>query len=230
MTTPDRPPPCKRYLSYLSELHIESAPSKDNPHLSVSLIRGRYQLSTANAVYSYEDLYDNFFDAFRRTAFHRLPGRRALLLGLGLGSIPLMLEQHFQRQFQYTAVEIDESVIYLAQKYVLSRLSAPMELIAADAFAFVQQCQERFDLIAMDVFLDDIIPDHFKTVDFLQQLADLLEPNGLLLYNCLAYTPKDIAQAQQFYESTFQTVFKSGTYLPLRVNWMFFSDQDILLL
>ncbi|MEL6944963.1 MAG: hypothetical protein AAFO82_20090, partial [Bacteroidota bacterium] len=50
-------PRWKRWWSYLSEIHIESAPNEINPHLYVSLRNGRYQLSTANAIYSYEDLY-----------------------------------------------------------------------------------------------------------------------------------------------------------------------------
>ena len=49
----------KRWLSYLFEIHVESTSSDYNPHLHVSLNNGRYQLSTANAIYSFEDLYDN---------------------------------------------------------------------------------------------------------------------------------------------------------------------------
>ena len=50
----------KRLLSHLFEIHIESTSSEYNPHLYVSLRKGRYQLSTANAIYSFEDLYYNF--------------------------------------------------------------------------------------------------------------------------------------------------------------------------
>ena len=50
-----RPPRWKQWLSYLFEMHIESAASEYNPHLYVSMKQGRYQLCTANAIYSYED-------------------------------------------------------------------------------------------------------------------------------------------------------------------------------
>ena len=118
-------PRWKRLLSYFVEFHIESAPSELNPHLYVSLNRGRYQLCTANAVYSFADLYDNFVKAFQRLQPAQLPIREVLLLGFGLGSIPLMLEKKFHCRIRYTGVEADESVIWLAGKYALPELQSP---------------------------------------------------------------------------------------------------------
>ena len=95
---PIKPPFWKKILSYFFEFHIESAPSEINPHLYVSLNRGRYQLSTANAIYSFEDLYDNFFDAFKKVNLDQYPIKNVLVLGLGLGSIPLMLEKNLKKK------------------------------------------------------------------------------------------------------------------------------------
>jgi len=162
-------PRWKYYLSYLTELHIESAPSEHNPHLYVSLRKGRYQLATANAIYSYGDLYDNFSDAFQTINLEGI--ENALLLGFGLGSIPYMLEKKFHKEYYYTGVEIDENVLYLANKYVLPELHSPISLLPTDAATYVSYCQEQFDLICMDVFLDDTIPAIFETKTFLQQLV-----------------------------------------------------------
>ncbi|MEO1623779.1 MAG: methyltransferase domain-containing protein, partial [Bacteroidota bacterium] len=205
------------------ELHIESAPSPHNPHLYVSLRKGRYQLSTAHAIYSHEDLYDNFSGAFEQLQLDRLPGKEVLLLGFGLGSIPIILEK-MGHQFQYTAVEIDESVIYLASKYALPQISSPVQLICADAEVFVAQCARQFDLIAVDVFLDDLIPAPFEANGFLEQLRDLLSPGGLLLYNRLAYTPQDVDSARNFYQQSFVSVFPEGRYLDIRGNWVLLND------
>ena len=110
-------PKWKRLLSYLFEIHIESTSSDYNPHLYVSLQKGRYQLSTANAIYSFEDLYDNFSDAFKEIDLDQLNVQNVLILGFGLGSIPIILEQKFNKKYFYTGVEIDEEVLYLANKY-----------------------------------------------------------------------------------------------------------------
>lgn len=210
----------KILLSYLTELHIESAPSEINPHLYVSLSKGRYQLSTANAVYSYGDLYDNYRKIFERMNLPNSQIEKVLILGFGLGSVPFMLEKKFEQKYHYTGIEIDENVVYLAEKYVISELNSPIEIYCADAFSFVMQTSEKFDLIAMDVFLDDIIPNNFQSQEFLIALKDLIEENGLLLYNRLSLTEQDQNDTQAFYESEFLTVFPNGTYLDVGGNWM----------
>jgi len=216
-------PAWKKYLSYFFELHVESAPSEINPHLYVSLRRGRYQLSTANAIYSYADLYDNFTLTFKQL---KMPARdkEVLILGFGLGSIPYMLEKKFAKKYTYTAVEIDENVLYLANKYVLPELTSAITTIPTDAFAYAHYCHDRYDLICMDVFLDDIVPDNFETEHYLVQLANLLNPNGILLFNKLAANKRDKEQAAEFYK-LFKKVFPKGTYLDVNGNWMLVNEE-----
>lgn len=222
-----RPPFWKRWLSYFIEFHIESAPSDYNPHLYVALRLGRYQLCSENAVYSYEDLYSNFFDAFQTLNIQELPIKRVLILGLGLGSIPYMLERNFSQDYTYTAVEIDDSVIYLAQKYVLHKLTSPITCVQADAFAFVQQARETYDMICMDIFLDDVVPRKFGSLAFLENLSTLLSPNGLLLYNRLSLTPDDQEETLRFYHERFKQVFPQGTYLDVNTNYMLLNRNDL---
>lgn len=221
-------PTWKKWLSYLFELHIESAPSEINPHLYVSLRRGRYQLCTANAIYSFEDLYDNFVKAFERLDLEKIKGQRVLILGFGLGSIPLILEQKFGCEFTYTAVEIDESVLYLANKYTIPKLQSPINFINADAFAYAMQTEEKFDLICMDVFLDDVIPERFHKDDFLQRLQQLLHTDGLLMYNCLALTEKDLNITEKFYYNHFVSNFPQGKNIDVDGNWILVNDRTFL--
>jgi len=218
----------KVWLSYLMELHVESAASSYNPHLYVSLKNGRYQLSTAHAVYSYEDLYSNFRRAFKATDLDKLPGGEVLVMGLGLGSIPLMLEQTFHKDYRYTAVEVDEAVLHLAQKYVLDDLESSLEVIQADAYVFVEQCSTTFDLICMDIFLDDTVPTKFEEPAFLENLRDLLNPDGLLLYNRLAASKKDKRRSRLFYERQFLPVFPEATFLDVGGNYILFSRKTML--
>ncbi|RMG85870.1 MAG: methyltransferase domain-containing protein, partial [Bacteroidetes bacterium] len=199
-----KPPLWKKLLSYLTEIHLESAPSDINPHLYVSLSRGRYQLSTANAIYSYADLYDNYRQAFERLDLPRRRIERVLVLGFGLGSVPWLLEKTFKQNYHYTGVEIDENVIYLANKYVLPELQSPVEIFCADAFAFAFQHAEQYDLIAMDVFLDDLVPPHFEDTAFLEALRALLRDDGFLLYNRLALTDEDRRLSRRFFEVSFK--------------------------
>lgn len=218
-------------MSYLWELHVESASSELNPHLYVSLKNGRYQLSTANAVYSYADLYDNFVKAFQAVPLDELPGDEALILGLGLGSIPVILEKKMGRRYYYTAIEADEAVIDLASRYALPDLQSNIQLICADAYAYVMQSNPEemtYDLICMDIFEDDKVPELFETPELLSQLGALLSPGGLLLYNRLALSAADIQLTRDFYYNTFVKVFPEGAYLDVDGNWILLNDRQWL--
>jgi predicted membrane-bound spermidine synthase len=210
----------KKWLSYFFEFHIESAPSKYNPHLYVSLKNGRYQLCTAHAVYSFEDLYTNFFQAFQQLELDQREIKDVLVLGLGLGSIPHMLENNFQQNYRYTLVEIDENVIALAEKYCLSRLSSPTMTIQADAYAFVLQNRDQYDLICMDIFLDDVIPSQFESPAFLEALKSALSDHGLLLYNRLYRQKEDKQKTTAFFDGPFSVTFPDAQYLNVSGNWI----------
>lgn len=223
-----RQPLWKRWLSYIYELHIESASSEFNPHLYVSLRDGRYQLCTANAIYSFEDRYDNFTEAFKFIDLDKIPGKRVLILGFGLASVPIILEKKLDKKYHYTGIEIDEEVLYLANKYAMDELDSNFDLVAADAHAFVMMCQEQYDMVIMDVFFDDLIPDEFETSEFLERLKAITKPDGLMLYNRLAFNDRDIKLTKTFYENTFSKVFQNGTFLAVKGNWMLVNNQGFV--
>lgn len=219
-------PAWKKYLSYLLELHIESASSEYNPHLYVSLRKGRYQLSTANAVYSFGDLYSNFSRTFDRWNWQQHPVNNVLLLGLGLGSIPVILEQTHQQDCHYTAVEIDEAIVDMAYRYVLKGLDSAVEMIVADAAIAVQQLpQKSYDLICVDIFDDDVVPKVFEQTEFLQSARALLQSNGVLLFNRLAANPEDWEASHRFYDETFRAVFPQSHCLDVGGNFILVSDK-----
>lgn len=215
-----KPAQWKIWLSYLFEQHLESTSSAYNPYLSVSLVRGRYQLNTANAVYSFADLYTNFRMAFQQLEINKQPINDVLILGFGLGSIPYMLERVFNCHFNYTAVEIDEEVLYLAHQYALPEIASPIEMITANAFDYAAQCETQYDLICMDVFVDDIIPEDFETLDFLRDLKRLLSPQGILLYNRLSYSNEDKKKSRFFLEEIFRKIFPEAIYIDTESNWI----------
>lgn len=210
----------KKYLSHLVPFTIEVTEGTHNHYLEVLYSRGRYQLNTENAIYSFEDLYINYYQAFEALKIQDRAIKNVLILGFGLGSIPVMLERNFKQHYHFTGVELDEEVLILANKYGISGLSSPIELICADAIQFTRQCSRTFDMICMDVFKDAKVPLAFETLDFLEDLKSLIAPNGLLLYNRMAHNEVQKAANQQFFEQRFATVFPEGRSLELGSNWM----------
>lgn len=213
----------KKWLSYLTEVPIEITSSEINEHLEVLYSKGEYQLCTEDAIYSYGKRYDNFFQAFEKIDIHD-GHKKCLVLGLGLASIPWMLERHFRKDLSYTAVEIDEEIIHLASKYVLDEIKSEMTVVQADALHYVHTCNERFDIITMDIFLSAQIPQEFEAFGFLKELSTLLEEDGILLINRLYYFENDKRDTERYYHQKFKKVFPEGKELPILGNWILIND------
>jgi spermidine synthase len=218
----------KRLLSYVSEVNIETSESEHNPFLRIVLKNGQYQLCTANAIYSYGDRYDNFSKAFEKMDLDKLKIENVLILGFGLGSIPLMLEKMFHKKYDYTAVEIDHEVLRLANEYVVKDLNSYINFQILDAYTYAAFCEEKFDMICMDVFLDDAVPSALEQDDFLHFLQDMLTENGVLLFNKLAFHTKDKQQALAFYNNHFKRIFKKAGYLDVQGNYILLNRMDCM--
>ena len=221
-------PSWKRFLSYFYGFKLECTSSEVNPKLDLYLKQGRYQLCTPHAVYSYGDLYDNFTRSFDAIDLDLLDIKRVLVLGFGLGSIPTILEDVFEKKYHYTAVEIDCKVIDLAKKYVLPEMKSSIDLICADAYKFVMNSKEKFDLITMDIFLDDIVPSEFEREEFLTKLKAMLTGEGVLLYNRLSSHKEEKKATKNFFDKTFLPAFPQSTYLDVDGNWMLLNRMDAL--
>ncbi len=200
----------KKWLSYLHPLTLERLSSPKNPQLAVVLDRGRLQLLSGNAIYSWDDLYHNFTLAFGQLDLHNRPIAEVLVLGLGLGSVPFILEKIYGCHYHYTAVEWDEAVVYLASKYTLPRLKSRIDIVVGNADVFVQATEAHFDLIAVDIFEDDHTPASFESVAFLEACRQRLRPKGLLLYNRLYNSDANRQASQVFYRQVFCRVFEEA--------------------
>jgi len=206
--------------SYFVDVHIESTSSVYNDELDVLYVRGEYQLVTPDAIYSYGKKYDNFFEAFKRIKIGNYDIENVLLLGLGLGSIPYMLEAYFGREYSYTAVEVDDDIIYLASKYVLNDLQSNVTTVCTDALHFVELDTAKYDFVAMDVFVSDYIPEEFETEGFLRALAERIADGGLLLFNRLYLFEKDRRKTKKYFDRVFKKVFPQGRYIEVNGNWI----------
>ena len=225
-----RIPRYRRWLSYLTEQVLETASSPHNAYLQVSLVHGRLQLVAEDAIYSFGDYYLNFRKLFVRLAFDRLPERaEVLVLGLGLGSIPELLEKHHGRDYRYVAVEIDPVIVELAAAYSLPALDSPLEVVVADAAAFLSLDTRRYDLICVDVFQDATIPEHLNGPEFLERLRAALRPGGAVVYNRLASTAADRRAARRYYEEVFLNVYPRAEIFDSGGNFLLLNDGEFLL-
>lgn len=221
-------PMWKRWLSHVAPLTIEETGSEYNPELTVRLDKGRIQLLSGNAIYSWEDLYHNFARALETVDPVKRNPKKILLLGLGLGSVPYLLEKTYGLRCHYVSVDWDEAVAELAEKYTLSQLSSTTEVVIADATVFVAVCEETFDWIVVDIFEDNTTPESVEDEDFLSDCRALLRPGGLLLFNRLYHSDRDKILTERFYEEKFKKTFPEGWKIDTKGNWILCFEQPAL--
>ena len=217
----------KKLISNFKEVVLEETGSEHNPLLVVLLYKGRYQLCTEKAIYSYEDKYDNFRTAFDQIQVEKKKIDNVLLLGLGLGSIPFMLEKIYYVDTEYVAVEIDEVICQLADKYVLSDLESSIQIYPMDAMNYFEWYDHRYDMIAMDIFQSAEVPQEFESKEYFEKMKSRLNEGGIILYNRLSNTDKDKAKNKSF-ETRWKEVFPQGGIIDCKNNLIFINDLGLI--
>lgn len=223
-------PTWRYWLSYFWDQTLEVTSSEHNDYLEVGLVNGRLQLTAEDAIYSFGDYYLNFRKVFHRFDFAALPEQsEVLVLGLGLGSIPELLGELWELDYNFTAIEIDPVIVQLASDYSLPRMDVPVEVVNTDALIYLQSSPRTFDLICMDVFQDADIPAAFNGTDYLELLQSRLNPGGAIIFNRLASTLKDRRLSKKYIDEVFKPFFPEADYLDTGGNYMLLNDGKFLL-
>ena len=229
-----RPPTVSRFrywLSYLWEQSLEVTASEYNAYLEVCVVHGRLQLVAEEAIYSFGDYYLNFRRLFEHFNYARLPERASVLvLGLGLGSIPELLEKYVGVSYDYVAVEIDPVIIELASAYSLPALRSSVEVVEADARSFLQVDRRQYDLICVDVFQDATVPEHLNGEDFIALCRARLLPGGALVYNRLADSIPNRNAARAYFTGVFSPAFTAPYLYDTGGNYLLLNDGEFLTL
>jgi spermidine synthase len=111
--------------------------------------------------------------------------QRILIVGLGGGTLPGALRTTVPTA-QIDVVEIDPAVSRVAYKYFGFTPGTLTHVYEQDGRVFVKRkLREKasYDLIMLDAFTDQYIPEHLLTQEFLQEVRGILAPNGVLAAN-----------------------------------------------
>lgn len=210
----------QKLLSYIYPVTIKKTSSQTNPVLELRIENGKYVLNSANANYSFAGLHKVFQHAFKKVMIGERGIKNILLLGLGTGSIPQILFEDYKLNCLITAIEIDEKVLEFGKKYFNIQRFANLDIICADAFEFVQQCYTKFDLIVVDVFIDNRVPVQFESEKFLSSLKKLMNNVSLLLFNKIV-TDKMMNPTFDKLKSNMNEVFNEYKIINVKGNVVF---------
>ena len=111
--------------------------------------------------------------------------KRILVLGLGGGSIPRVYRRLYPN-VPIDVVDIDEAVVQTAEQWFDFKAGGNVAIHVKDGRQFVKQAGvfgQKWDLIVLDAFNGDYIPEHMMTKEFLEECKSILVPNGTLVAN-----------------------------------------------
>lgn len=112
--------------------------------------------------------------------------KRALLLGLGGGSLMTTLHHHVPG-IHITAVELRALVIDIAYKYFRLPRGKKMPVVQQDAAEFIRQpMAKKVDVIFADLYHRDGVDDTQLQAEFIADCAAQLKTNGWLVINAWA--------------------------------------------
>lgn len=108
-----------------------------------------------------------------------------LIVGLGGGTLATVLTQLFP-DASIHVVEIDEAVRRVAKAYFNFVETEKVKVFVQDARVNIKRAalrKQEYDLIILDAFTGDYIPEHLMTVEFLEEVKSIMSSKGVLVAN-----------------------------------------------
>ena len=182
----------KKLLSYIIPITLHKQNSSVSKSVSVVLYNGKLLLDTPNTNYSYGSLQRILRLGLKKIGFAEIQKmQHILVLGVAGGSVVKTLVDEICYRGKITAVDIDNEIVEVAKKYFKLNEIPNLKIIIADAEQFVQKSKSIYDLIIIDVFQDDKMPDFLFSTRFINQVFSLLNFNGKILFNTMVVSDLD---------------------------------------
>lgn len=149
--------------------------------MEVVSINGKKFLESKNANYSFGSLQRLLEMGLSEIDLKNV--HSVLLLGMGAGSVIHSLRKKFRYTGKIVAVEWDKKIIEIARDEFSILQFDDLYIKNEDAFDFVQNHEEQYDLIIIDLFIDIEVPPQFYGVDFNENVSKLMSPESSLIFN-----------------------------------------------
>ncbi len=132
-------------------------------------------------------------------------GQKILSVGLGGGTMPTAIHSYF-KNMDVTTVEIDPKMLEAARDYMGFTAGERNQVVIQDARFFIKKQVAKgaqYDVVLLDAFNGEYIPEHLTTQEFLQEVKSIMKPGGVLLSNTFSF--KDFYHSESV---TYDSVFK----------------------
>ena len=148
----------------------------------IEFYKNKILLNTKNANQSNGSLYLAFkllFDNYINICNHKK--MNILILGYGLGSIQNILVKK-KKNIKIVGVEKN---IFLKPWVFESEMISNTVIHFEEAIDFISYSGDLYDMVIIDLFEDSNIPDSVLQIHFWNKIYDLLNQDGLIIWNVL---------------------------------------------
>ena len=138
--------------------------------------------------------------------------QRILIVGLGGGTLPDTYGLLFP-DAEIIISEIDDAVFRVAREYFDFEESEKVTVDIGDARVYIKRAGlrgEKFDLVILDAFNGEYIPEHLMTREFLEEVKRLLPEDGMVVANTFSTSRLYAAES-----NTYRDVF--GEFYNIRI-------------
>lgn len=188
-----------KFFSYFIPINIYKKKSNVSKLLEVSWNNGELVLDSKNTNYSYGSLQRILKKGLKYIGFERiLKFENILILGVAGGSVIKTLVDDIKFKGKIAGVEIDATVIEIANKYFELDKIPNLQIYVDDAFEFVLKTKETYDLIIIDVFQDTKMPTVLFEDHFIKRVNSLLNVNGFILFNTMVINEENQIRNNEF--------------------------------
>lgn len=176
----------QKLLSHFIPIVIYKKNSAMSQSLEVTWNNGELVLDSKNTNYSYGSLQRILRKGLKYIGFERIRKfESVLVLGVAGGSVIKTLVDEIKFKGKITGVEIDATVIEIANQYFQLDKIKNLEIVIDDAFEFVLKTKVKYDLIIIDIFQDTTMPNFLFEDFFIYRINFLLNVNGFILFNTM---------------------------------------------
>lgn len=206
----------KNMMSWLWPQVLFVSKGKETPVLEVAIENGKKVLNAGTVNYSFGSLHDVFRLALQKAKVETQQPDKILILGFGAGSVAtILLEEMKLQPSVLKGVEADEVVIRLGKEEFNTERFQKLELVHDRAERFAAADSGSYDLIAVDLFVEDQVPEACQSEEFLRNLSRLLSPEGLLVFNTM---PVENLSGESVFFKRFMSVFQNGRMQEIRTG------------
>jgi spermidine synthase len=201
-----------KLFSYFIPVNVYKKNSSVSKTLEVTWNNGQLVLDSKHTNYSYGSLQRILRKGLKYIGFERIRSfDSVLVLGVAGGSVIKTLVDEIKYTGKITGVEIDESIIQIANEYFKLDSIANLELVIDDAFEFVLKTKLTYDLIIIDIFQDTAMPNFLFEDFFINRINSLLNLNGFILFNTMVINDQQV-QRNLNYKSKFNGNYSLRMY------------------